>query len=118
MKKMMMMVGAAMMGASSFAVETSNVMPFEDVRVNVPARVRFVQGDSYKVDVESEDTLVASGIRVSVKDGVLRITSIDGDETQSEVFVTIMSPVQPKLSVGRNMEMKPATRGNGKKASE
>lgn len=110
MKKMMMMVGAAMMGASSFAVETSNMMPFEDVRVNVPVRVRFVQGDSYKVDVESEDTLAASGIRVKVKDGVLKITSIDENETQSEVFVTIMSPVMPKLSVGRNMEMRTAPR--------
>lgn len=118
MKKMMMMVGAAMMGASSFAVETSNVMPFEDVRVNVPARVRFVQGDSYKVDVESEDTLAASGIRVSVKDGVLRITSIDGDETQSEVFVTIVSPKQPKLSVGRNMEMKAVEREKKQQTAE
>lgn len=118
MRKMMMMVGAAMMSASSFAVETSNVTPFEDVRVNVPVRVRFVQGDSYKVDVESEDTVAASGIRVSVKDGVLKISSIDANETQSEVFITIMSPKQPKLSVGRNMEMKPATRGKGKKTAE
>ncbi len=110
MKKMMMMVGAAMMSASSFALETSNVLPFEDVRVNVPARVRFVHGESYKVDVESADTLAASGIRVNVKDGVLRITSIDANEAQSEVFVTIMSPVEPKLSVGRNMEVRPAKR--------
>lgn len=108
MKKMMMMVGAAMMSASSFAAEVNNVLPFEDVRVNVPVRVRFVHGEDYKVDVESADTLAASGIRVNVKDGVLRITSIDTNEAQSEVFVTIMSPVEPKLSVGRNLEMRPA----------
>ena len=115
---MMKMVGAAMMSASSFAVETNNVMPFEDVRVNVPVRVRFVQGDSYKVDVESEDTLAASGIRVNVKDGVLRITSIDENETQSEVFITIMSPVEPKLSVGRNMEMKAVEREKKQQTAE
>lgn len=118
MKKMMMMVGAAMMSASSFAVETSNVMPFEDVRVNVPVRVRFVQGEDYKVDVESADALAASGIRVTVKDGVLRITSIDANDVQSEVFVTIMSPVEPRLSVGRNMEVKPVKRNEKQQTAE
>ncbi len=106
---MMMMVGAAMMLSTvSFAGEKNNkkVMPFEGVSVNAPAHVRFVYGDEYKVDIQSADTLAVSALRVTVKDGILKIRAIDEFEALPDVFITIMSPVEPKLTVGRNMEVK------------
>ncbi len=113
MKKMMMiLVSAIMMSASSFAAEkeTTNVEPFEGVYVNAPVRVRFVYGEEYKVDVQSADSLAASAIRTSVKDGVLKIRSIDADEALNNVCVTIMSPVEPRLMVSRNMDVKNSER--------
>ncbi len=112
MKKMMMiLVSAVMMCATAFAAEkNSNVEPFEGVSVNAPVRVRFVYGEEYKVDVQSTDSLAVSAIRMTVKDGVLKIRSLDGDETESDVCVTVVSPVEPRLTVGRNMEVKSTAR--------
>ncbi len=104
MKKMMFLVSAIMMTLTASA-ENMNVNPFEDVNVNVPARVRFVYGETYGVDIQAADSLVASGIRWSVKDGVLKIRNIDTNETLNDVCITIVSPKAPKLSVGRNMEV-------------
>ncbi len=113
MKKMMMiLVGAIMMSASSFAAEkeNTNVEPFEGVYVDAPVRVRFVYGEEYKVDVQSADSLAATAIRMVVKDGVLKIRTIDEYDVLSDVFITIVSPVEPRLIVSRNMEVKNSTR--------
>ncbi len=108
MKKMMMiLVGAIMMCASSFAADRKmNVEPFEGVNVNAPVRVRFVYGEEYKVDVQSADSLAASAIRMVVEDGVLKIRAVDDGEVLNDVCVTVVSPVEPRLSVGRHMEVK------------
>ena len=108
MKKMMIWVSAIMMALTACA-ENMNLNPFEGVNVNVPARVRFVYGEKYGVDIQTADSLTASAIRWTVKDGVLRIRSID-DGDLGDVCITIMSPVEPKLSVGRNMEIKETNR--------
>lgn len=112
MKKMMIVALAGMMAVAGNAKneKNSNLKPFEGVSLNVPARVRFVYGNEYKVDVQSENHLAASGIRVSVENGVLKIRSIDEDVKNEELFITIESPVEPKLSVGRNMMVQSAGR--------
>jgi len=46
MKKLMTMVSAMMMVAAVNASEVATVA-FNEARVNVPARVRFVKGDNY-----------------------------------------------------------------------
>ncbi len=106
MKKMMILVSAIMMAAAANAIEKMSVKPFEGVSVNVPARVRFVYGENYAVDVRSNDSLSASGIRVRVQDGVLKIRSIDENEQIEDLHITITSPVEPRLTVGRNVEVK------------
>ncbi len=109
MKKMMILVSAIMMAFTAKA-ENMDLKPFEGVSVNVPARVRFVYGETYGVDIQATDSLVASGIRWDITDGVLKIRSID-DETELEnVCITIVSPVEVKMTVGRNMEMKETNR--------
>ncbi len=115
MKKMMMiLVSAIMMSASSFAADNMNVEPFEGVYVNAPVRVRFVNGEEYKVDVQSADSLAASAIRMTVKDGVLKINSIDENEASDEVCVTIVSPVAPRLTVSRDMLVTEVKRDSNK----
>ncbi len=110
MKKMMILVTAIMMSVAANAIEKMNVKPFEGVSVNVPARVRFVYGENYGVDVQSNDSLTASGIRLSVQNGVLKIRSIDESENVEGLYITIVSPVEPRLTVGRDMEVKNAVR--------
>ncbi len=104
MKKMMITLAAIMMAVSMNA-KNENVAPFEGVKVNVPVRVRFVYGTDYSLDIQAADSLVASALRWTVKDGVLKISTIDANEDMSNVCITIMSPNEPNVSVGRNMEM-------------
>ncbi|MCD7721390.1 MAG: DUF2807 domain-containing protein [Prevotellaceae bacterium] len=109
MKKMMILVSAIAMSLAANA-ESTDLTPFEGVNVNVPACVRFVYGEEYSMDVQATDSLVASAIRWTVKDGVLKIHSVDSSESISDVCITIVSPQEPKLTVGRNMEMRPTRR--------
>ncbi len=110
MRKTMIMVSAIMMSLTASAENKMSVAPFEGVSVSVPARVRFVYGDEYAMDVQATDSLVASAIRWTVKDGVLRIRSIDGGGEMENVCITIVSPKAPSMTVGRNMEMRETER--------
>ncbi len=113
MKKMMMiLVSAIMMSASSFAAENTNVEPFVGVYVNAPVRMRFVYGDEYTVNVRSADALAASAIRMTVTDGILKIRSLGESEAMSNVCITVVSPIEPRLTVGRNMEVKNLVHGH------
>ena len=116
MKKMMILVSAIMMVFAAYAknVETK---PFEGVKVNVPARVRFVSGDNYEMGVRSTDSISGNNILWSIENGVLNIRSrYDvAEEDMSNVCITIVAPVEPKLMVGRNYEML-TLGGNGEMA--
>ena len=108
MKKMMILVSTIMMvAASSNAKSVVETKPFEGVNVNAPARVRLVSGDNYEVGVRSTDSIAAENILWSVEDGVLtiRLRNEGSEEQNSEVCITIVSPVEPKLTVSRNLEV-------------
>ena len=107
MKKMMILVSTIMMVATSNAknVETK---PFEGVDVNVPACVRFINGENYEMGVRSTDSIAARNILWSIENGVLKIRSrrtMREDEQKANVCITIVSPVEPKLTVGRDYEV-------------
>lgn len=106
MKKMMIMASAIMMVAAGYAknVET---MPFDGVKVNVPARVRIVNGENYELGVRSTDSISANSILWSIEDGVLKIRPKyeNVEATNSELCITIVAPVEPKLMVGRDFEV-------------
>ncbi len=108
MKKMMILVSTIMMvAASSNAKGVVETKPFEGVNVNIPARVRFVNGENYEMGVRSTDSLAAENVLWSVDNGVLNIRSrVQNPEEQSaELCITIVAPVEPKLTVGRNYEI-------------
>ncbi|MCD8265788.1 MAG: DUF2807 domain-containing protein [Prevotellaceae bacterium] len=110
MKKTMVLATALIVSLAAEA-ETMGVTPFEEVSVNVPARVRFVQGDTYALDIQAADSLETTSIRWNVEDGVLRISSVDAAEQQPQsLCITVVSPEAPALKVGRHMEMKPTSR--------
>lgn len=73
MKKLMTMVGAIMMAAAANASEVVTVA-FNEARVNIPARVRFVQSEDYGFSVEAKDSIVARAVRCTVKDGIIRFS--------------------------------------------
>lgn len=107
MKKMMILVSALMMVATAYAknIETK---PFEGVKVNVPARVRVVSGENYEMGVRSTDSIAASKILWSIDNGVLNIRTrgeLTEDE-KSKLCITIVAPVEPKLTVGRDFEVR------------
>lgn len=106
MKKMMILVSAIMMVATANAKNVATT-PFEEVKVNVPARVRLVSGDSYEMGVRSTDSITENNICWTVEKGVLRISSRfeDNSESMSDVCITIVSPKEPKLVVGRDYEI-------------
>ena len=106
MKKMMILVSAIMMVAAAYAKHVVT-KPFEGVKVNVPARVRFVSGENYGMGVRSTDSISGNNILWSIENGVLKIRSRyeTTEEDMENVCITIVSPVEPKLMVGRNYEM-------------
>ena len=106
MKKMLIMASAIMMAATANAkhVETTS---FDEVRVNIPARVRIIVGETYSVNVAAQNEMVASSVRYEVKDGVLKINSTDVEELTENgepLHITIVAPKNLKLSVGRDMQ--------------
>ncbi len=106
MKKMMILVSTIMMVATGNAknVETK---PFEGVKVNVPARVRFVNGENYEMGLRSTDNTTAENIQWSIKDGVLTIRTRHESETDqpADLCITIVAPIEPKLMVGSRYEV-------------
>lgn len=108
MKKMMILVSAIMMAATANAtrIETAD---FSEVRVNVPARVRIVSGDSYSVNITAENKDLEGLVRYNVEDGVLRINASNLDairDNGSSFCITIVTPNVPKVTTGREMEAK------------
>ncbi len=70
MKKIVTLVSAIIMVTAANAKGVTT-MPFKGTRVSVPARVRFVKGDTYAFSVEAKDTVLARSLQCSVKDSVL-----------------------------------------------
>lgn len=70
MKKIMTLVSAIIMVTAANAKGVTTV-PFKGTRVSVPARVRFVKGDTYAFSVETKDSILARSLQCSVKDSVL-----------------------------------------------
>lgn len=70
MKKIMTLASTIIMATAVNATRVATV-PFSGTRVSVPARVRFVKGDTYAFSVETKDSVLARSLQCSVKDSVL-----------------------------------------------
>lgn len=106
MKKVMLFV-AAMMIIFNANAEMMNIAAFNEVKVNVPARVRVIKGGDYGIHLSAEDSLLTSAIRYSVNNGTLSINSIDEAMLVAEgreVVITISAPETPSFKTGRDFE--------------
>lgn len=108
MKKIMTMVSAIMMVAAANA-ETKNVAPFNEVNVNVPARVRVIQGNDFGIIVRTKDNIDTNVIKYTVENGILRISTQNIDLFNSDehkVMITVTTPIDAtNLTVGRSMKI-------------
>ena len=129
MRKLVNMLAVAMMAATANANEVTTVA-FNEARVNIPARVRFVKGENYGFSVEAKDSIIAKAVRCSVKDGVLRMSFgnalapgetrydarknvyyygvneegqilLDQNE-ENDLVITVVAPEMPKLKTSSN----------------
>lgn len=104
MKKMITMVAALIvavtLNASNKNIENSvsefiRVAPFAQVNINVPGRVRVIQGEEYGVMMTSSWTGDSAALNCQVKDGVLYIYS-DNNEILSDngrgTTITVLTP--------------------------
>lgn len=103
MKKIMTLVSAIMMVATANA-EIKNVTAFNEVNVNVPARVRVIKGNFYGIMVSSDNEQLSKAVNYSVEDGILKISSYDEsvmEGNSKEMIITVTTPEDANLSTGR-----------------
>lgn len=106
MKKMTIMASAIMMAAAAHVnAENLEIKPFNEVKVSVPANVRFVYGEKYSMNVRSSNSIAEKALSWQVTNGVLSISSQDELEIEN-LRITIISPTLPELKAGNNVEIK------------
>ena len=106
MKKIMLILSAIMMVANVSA-EPKSIEPFDQINVEVPARVRVVQGEEYGIQVISADSNSTRNLKYSVVDGVLRIKTESSDMMEASprnMVITIITPADnAKVTTGDDM---------------
>lgn len=108
MKKMMILASAIMMAAAGNAKENVETKPFEGVNISVPAHIRFINGEDYRMGVRGIDRTAEQNILWSVEDGVLTIRPryAVSDTDTPDVLITIIAPTLPTLTVAGNLNVK------------
>lgn len=104
MKKIMTLVAAVMMiatanasnkGVDNSIMDTHRVAPFTEVNVNVPARVRVVQGDEYGVLASTISAYDTTMLDYEVRDGVLYISTACHDMLSASGRGTVITIITP-----------------------
>jgi len=107
MKKIMTMVSAIMMVATMNA-ENVATEAFTETKVNVPARVRFVKGETYSFSVESENKIVAESVKAAVKNGILSFSLANGlsmeEASENDLTIVITAPGMPDFKTSRELK--------------
>lgn len=114
MKKIMIMASAIMMAATLNA-EPQSIEPFDKINVEVPARVRVVQGNQYSIQVVSADKK-SHDVVYSVENGVLKISTNNSNklnESPRNTVITIITPADDAIvTTGSEMAKMPIKRNN------
>lgn len=108
MKKIMTMVSALMVAATMNAEKVNNTEAFTETVVTVPARVRFVKGESYSYSVVSENKIVADCVKAAVANGVLSFNLANGltaeEAAANDLTIVITAPGMPEFKTSRDMK--------------
>lgn len=121
MKKTMAFVSVMIMAlnmSANIAPETANneltsTEAFTEAYINLPARVRLVEGDSYSVLINTANEEVAKAIKCEVKDGKISFSTTDGENIDEKVVITLVAPVIPDVITGKDFKAM-TTNKNGK----
>lgn len=101
------MVSAIMMVATMNA-ENVATEAFTETKVNVPARVRFVKGETYSFSVESENKIVAESVKAAVKNGILSFSLANGlsmeEASENDLTIVITAPGMPDFKTSRELK--------------
>ena len=104
MKKIMILVAAMMMAVTvdasnksiENAFETPNRMaPFSEVNVNVPSRIRVVQGEDYGVMINGTADYDSTMLDFHVEDGILYISTRSMDMLSASGRGTVITVITP-----------------------
>lgn len=104
MKKIMTLVAAMLMAvavnASNKSVEYATevpgkIAPFSEVNVNVPARVRVVQGEDYGVMINGTAVYDSTLLDFEVRDGILYISTRCMDMLSASGRGTVITLITP-----------------------
>lgn len=107
MKKKLILIASMVMFSVNAMADA--VKPFDRVKVNVPAKVKIVNGDDYLVLVESKDVYTSKLVKYTVKDNTLNITLRWGETSDMDsdnVTITIVTPKEQEFEKSRNTEIK------------
>ena len=117
MKEIIIMVAAILMSVSvnansnivdSITKTPHRVEPFTEVNVNVPARVRVIQGKEYGVMAQTAELVDSSKLDYKVKNGVLYISTNCTDMLNASgrgTVITVITPAnEAKVSTGSNVQ--------------
>ena len=108
MKKIMVLVAAMMMVVAAnasnksmeYAVEApGKIAPFSEVNVNVPSRVRVIQGEDYGVMVNGTAVYDSSLLDFDVRDGVLYISTRCTDMLAASGRGTVITIITPASDI-------------------
>lgn len=102
-------VNASNKGVESVVEATTDaIAPFTKVNVNVPSRIRVVQGTEYGVMVNNAHLESMPMLNYNVKDGVLYISTTCTDMLAASGRETVITIITPSgdidIKAGRDME--------------
>lgn len=109
MKKIMTLICVLVMSAVATSVSAKDIdtTPFDKVQVGVAARVRVIDGDKYSVNIRTTEQSLAEDVKVNVENGVLAISSRQGDGLIPEgeaMIITITCPTDLDVVAGVNFD--------------
>ncbi len=95
--------------AQSFNNEADEVDQFFTTMINVPAKVQFVEGETYSVEVKAQDEEVAKGVKYQVVGGVLFIYLSNGMEAQylnsEDITIVISTPKTTEVKTSKDFSL-------------
>ncbi len=113
----MTLVAAIMMIATANASDNSaennsneplKLAPFSEVNVNVPARIKMIQGDEYGVMANAAHSFDLTYLDYEVKDGVLYINTESMDMLRASGRGTVITIITPdsttNIKIGNDVQ--------------
>ena len=84
-------------------VSATSIEAFNVAEIDVPARVRFIEGNNYGINVISLADNANNSIRYKVKNGVLRVYTTAEYVENGSVIINLVVPTLPELKTAASL---------------